>query len=107
MKITRTRLVLGGLLGAVLALAVLPGVAESPRPLADRLIDRADFVRCTAPRPEICYEIFLPVCAARNGRGNLLEQVSYPNDCKACADPAVIGFTGGGSCENSPRVRRQ
>ena len=107
MKITRTRLVLGGLAGGMLALAVLPGVAESPRPLADRLITRADVVRCTVPRPEICYEIFRPVCAARNTRGKLLEQVSYPNDCKACADPSVVGFMGGGSCEENPRVRNQ
>ena len=66
------------------------------------------FVQCTTPRPEICYELYQPVCATRDNGVRCLttpcpstEIATYSNDCKACADPAVQGFVSGGACKDS------
>lgn len=63
------------------------------------------FIQCHTPRPEICYEVYRPVCATRDAGMRCLtepcpaaEQATYANDCKACADPAVLGFKSGGEC---------
>lgn len=69
------------------------------------LVTANNFVACKNPRPEICYEVYAPVCAVRETKMRCIvapcaatEQISYPNDCNACADPQVIGFASGGEC---------
>lgn len=66
------------------------------------------FVQCSAPRPEICYELYQPVCATRDNGVRCVttpcpstDVATYSNDCKACADPAVQGFFNGGACKGS------
>lgn len=60
------------------------------------------FIACREPRPEICYEIYAPVCATRDSGIRCVttpcpsqKQVVYANDCKACADPQVKGYVAG------------
>ena len=64
------------------------------------------FVECREPRPEICYEIYAPVCAVRDTGVRCIttpcpseEKAAYSNDCTACADPKVRGYTTG-RCAN-------
>ena len=62
------------------------------------------FQQCQEPRPEICYEVFAPVCASLVDPAKRCvttpcpssRQATYTNDCKACADSRVQGFTPGG-----------
>jgi hypothetical protein len=51
------------------------------------------FTACREPRPEICYEIYAPVCASLNT--GMPVQVTFSNDCTACTDPQVRGFVQG------------
>jgi hypothetical protein len=59
------------------------------------------FLQCQEPRPEICYEVFAPVCATINDPAIRCVtapcpsslRLTYVNDCKACANPRVQGFT--------------
>lgn len=67
-----------------------------------------EFVQCSTPRPEICYELYQPVCATRDNGVRCVttpcpatEIATYSNDCKACADPTVLGFVKGGACKGS------
>lgn len=67
-----------------------------------------NFVQCSMPRPEICYEIYQPVCATRDSGLRCIttpcpstETATYSNDCKACADPAVMGFVTDGACKGA------
>lgn len=83
--------------GALLAIGVMSacvnlGAAEQiPKSDAATTTGRDAFVQCNTPRPEICYELYQPVCAVRETG----EKVTYPNDCKACADSIVHGFQRG------------
>lgn len=68
----------------------------------------ADFVQCSMPRPEICYELYQPVCATRDNGMRCIttpcpatELATYSNDCKACADKKVMGFVSGGACKGA------
>ena len=45
---------------------------------------------CSGRRPEVCYEIYNPVC----GHSNSGEK-TYSNDCFACADTTVVYWTQG------------
>lgn len=66
-------------------------------------LESPDFLACREPRPAICYDVYAPVCASvdRAGLqcGNApcppIMQSTYMNDCKACADPRVLGFVAG------------
>lgn len=89
------------LLGSVLLLATLAGCSRSDA--GETATTMAAFQQCREPRPEICYEIFAPVCATLQDPAircltapcpsNL--HATYANDCKACADPRVQGFASG------------
>ena len=64
------------------------------------------FVQCKSPRPEICTEQYLPVCASKDTGIRCVttpcpseEKVTYPNACSACADPKVHGYIPGGTCD--------
>lgn len=93
------------LLLVVISACVRLGASEEPSG-EGRAVDVSDnFVRCNTPRPEICYELYQPVCAVRDTGVRCVttpcpstEKVTYSNDCKACADPSVLGFQRGGDC---------
>jgi len=62
-------------------------------------------VQCENPRPEICYELYAPVCGVLDTKDTCLtgscaaeQHVTYVNDCKACADPKVTAYVPGGEC---------
>ncbi|MFQ5566620.1 MAG: hypothetical protein ACE5EU_09685 [Paracoccaceae bacterium] len=78
---------------AVLLLAgasvVEPEPRETPKPEAP-----PDLVQCREPRPQICIQIYLPVCAElRNDTRR-----TYPSGCVACSDANVTGYRPG-RCE--------
>ena len=68
-------------------------------------IQQTEITECTLPRPEVCAEIYQPVCAIRDTGIRCVttpcdstEQVEYANACSACSDPEVIGYIDG-RCE--------
>lgn len=63
-------------------------------------------VQCKSPRPEICTEQYLPVCASKDTGIRCVttpcpseENVTYGNACSACSDPKVHGYIPGGECK--------
>lgn len=69
------------------------------------VVTNANFIACKEPRPEICYEVYAPVCAIRKVQVQCTlapcfntEQKTYANDCQACSDSKVLGFANGGEC---------
>ncbi|MFZ1387190.1 MAG: hypothetical protein WBP46_11460 [Thiolinea sp.] len=76
-------------------------VAQAPTVV----VTNANFIACKEPRPEICYEVYAPVCAVRKVQAHCslapclsTEQKTYANDCQACSDQKVLGFANGGEC---------
>lgn len=62
---------------------------------------------CTLPRPEVCAEIYMPVCAVRDTGIRCVttpcdstENVNYSNACSACSDENVFSYTDG-LCEQT------
>lgn len=60
------------------------------------------YTACHEPRPEICYEIYAPVCATRDTGIRCVttpcpqtEKVTFSNGCTACADNRVKGYDEG------------
>lgn len=69
-----------------------------------------DFVACEAPRPEICTQEYVPVCAERlvvgkegvaDAAAGVVERVTRPNRCRACSDADVVGYEPG-ACGADP-----
>lgn len=94
-------LLLGGLLLGISTADELLLVPNIPKVQ----VTHVNFISCKEPRPEICYEVYAPVCAVRkrsiqcNAAPCLnTEQQTYSNDCEACSDHKVIGFVAGGEC---------
>jgi len=63
------------------------------------------FVQCKSPRPEVCTEQYLPVCASKDTGIRCVttpcpstENVTYDNACSACSDPKVHGYIPSGEC---------
>jgi len=57
---------------------------------------------CESPRPELCAQLYDPVCAQRDTGVRCVttpcdstEPREYPNACEACADPKVLSYTRG------------
>jgi hypothetical protein len=71
--------------------------------------ERDDFVACVDPRPELCTQEYVPVCALRvtgtpcdaEPCAGGYERVTRPNRCVACTDPAVVGWIPG-ACGADP-----
>lgn len=80
-----------GLLIGVSVLLILAGCSRSDAQDTAATIAAFNFTICQEPRPEICYEIYSPVCAILDSQ----ERVEYANDCTACADARVAGFVPG------------
>jgi len=66
-----------------------------------------EFTACTDPRPEVCAQMYEPVCASVDTGVRCIttpcpsaELKSYPNACEACRDPNVEGYQPG-ECEPS------
>ena len=88
------------LFGSLLSLFALSGCSRSDaqEAIATPVIAGA-FTSCREPRPEICYEVYAPVCATRDSGIRCVttpcpsqEQAVYSNDCTACADSRVMGY---------------
>ena len=96
--------------GAGLLLGLFLSVSTADQPLLlpkvpTVVVTNANFIACKEPRPEICYEIYAPVCAVRKVQLQCslapclnTEQKTYANDCQACSDNKVLGFAHGGEC---------
>lgn len=91
MKVSAWLLVGGVVLTLLLALGYRVHAGEE----ANRASSPA-WQRCQEPRPVICYEAVNPVCASfSDTQDHPLPPRTFANDCKACADPRVAGFTPG------------
>jgi hypothetical protein len=53
---------------------------------------------CREPRPQMCMEIYQPVCGIRKDH----TRKTFPNSCHACADPDVVHFIPG-ACGEPPK----
>ena len=53
-----------------------------------------ELTRCVDPRPEVCAQVYLPVCGTRDAR-LVSDWKTYSNACTACADPAVYAHRPG------------
>ncbi len=84
-------LLLGGMLLAFSLSGCSRSDAQEPDNVFSGNISGNNFTECREPRPEICYEVFAPVCASKDTE----ERVTFSNDCTACSDPAVRGFVAG------------
>ena len=57
---------------------------------------------CTDPRPQMCVQIYRPVCAERDNGVRCVttpcdstDPREYPNSCEACRDPLVYSWVPG------------
>ena len=92
----------------ILAACVQLGATEKDAQTAASGGIANNYVQCNTPRPEICYELYQPVCAKRDAGVRCTtapcpstELITYSNDCKACSDVSVLGFIRGGACKGS------
>ena len=81
-----------------LALLLVGCSASSADPAGSR---SADFVVCEPPRPEICTQEYVPVCAERRNSEGAVERVTRSNRCRACSEAEVTGFDPG-ACGADP-----
>nr|CAA6830342.1 MAG: Unknown protein [uncultured Thiotrichaceae bacterium] len=104
MKVLNMLAKVGGIILSIGVISACVNLGATEQPPQNIPVNNANaaFVQCNAPRPEICYEIYQPVCALRDTGVRCTttpcpstERVSYPNDCKACADSIVYGFQRG------------
>ena len=70
-------------------------------------VNKPATVSCTDPRPQICTQEYIPVCATKDTGIRCVttpcpstEKVTYPNACTACADAKVYSYVTG-ACESS------
>lgn len=85
---------------------VAPSLTNASDTAVQQTVMGRQFTDCKSPRPEICYEVFRPVCAVRDTGVRCVtepcpstENTTYANDCKACSDQSVVRFQSG-SCED-------
>ena len=91
-------------LGLFLSIGTADEQLLAPR-MSIAVVTNTNFVACKEPRPEICYEVYAPVCAVRKVQVQCTlapclntEQKTYANDCQACSDRKVLGYASGGEC---------
>jgi hypothetical protein len=97
----RVKACLTTIAAALLCLAC-PGASGETEPASARRAAQA----CEDPRPELCAQLYEPVCADRdNGVRcvtapcNSTERREYPNGCEACRDPRVLSYVLGPCAE--------
>lgn len=95
-------LLLGGMLLAFSLCGCSRSDAQEPDMSSSGSTAGKAYTECREPRPEICYEIYAPVCATRDTGVRCVttpcpseEKVTFSNDCTACADSRVRGFVDG------------
>jgi hypothetical protein len=66
-----------------------PGAAQEPPP-QPKLTVPADKL-CSEPRPEMCMELYQPVCGFTKDSTSK----TYSNSCHACANHDVVRYTPG------------
>ena len=83
------------------------GLIACSNPEPGKPVANEDAVVCKDPRPEMCTQEYLPVCATRDNGVRCVttpcestETVTYSNGCMACSDPAVY-FYHPGACEKN------
>ncbi len=75
------------LCGIVVSLQV-GGCADTKPHEPQRTESSPNMIRCTEPRPEICTQEYLPVCAKlKNGA-----KQTYAPGCVACSDADVVSY---------------
>ena len=82
-------LVLGGLVlsGIVVFMQVGGSTYAKPQP-AQTTEGGLDVFQCTEPRPQICTQEYVPVCASlKDGT-----KQTYPSECAACSDANVVSY---------------
>lgn len=101
MKVSMLRAVL--LLGATFFIVACGSAKKEPKPPIDNPV--VGYSACTEPRPEVCTQQYLPVCAKKDTGIRCVttpcpstENVTYSNACSACADKKVYGYRTG-ACE--------
>jgi Kazal-type serine protease inhibitor domain len=73
-----------------------PGTAQEP-PQPKLTVPNAKF--CAGPRPEMCMEIYQPVCGfTQEGKSH-----TYSNSCHACAKAEVVRYEPGECREDTER----
>jgi len=81
-----------------------PGESVPPKaPDTSRAPSEAGEVAgCPEPRPEVCIQIYDPVCAQRDNGVRCVttpcdstDPREYPNGCEACRDPLVVSYVPG------------
>jgi hypothetical protein len=76
--------------GVLLAL-LIGGCAGGGAPEPQSSDTSSAMTRCTEPRPQICTQEYLPVCAQLKDGA----QRTYATGCVACADAEVVGYRPG------------
>ena len=75
-------------LPCIISCAAQPGIAQEP-PQPKLTVPADKF--CSEPRPEMCMELYQPVCGfTKDGTSK-----TYGNSCHACANQAVVRYTPG------------
>lgn len=64
--------------------------------------EAGEVAACPEPRPEVCIQIYDPVCAQRDNGVRCVttpcdstDPREYPNGCEACRDPLVVSYVAG------------
>jgi len=93
------------LIAVVLLGAECPGASSVPE-AASAGSQKKTQQACDEPRPEVCAQVYDPVCAQRDTGIRCVttpcdstEAREYPNACDACRDPWVLSYVKG-PCED-------
>ena len=72
----------------IVVLLQVGGCADTKPHETQRTESSPDTIWCTEPRPEICTQEYLPVCAElKNGA-----RQTYASGCVACSDANVVSY---------------
>ena len=79
-----------------------PVASEPAPPPPSKAPAKGEPVVCTEPRPQVCTQIYAPVCATRDTGVRCIkapcpseELVTKSSACNACSDPKVYSYVQG------------